>query len=468
MSDLSRSRTRASTARAAYLALALTVAPSTMLGAQQPGERMPMPMTDSAPDMMMTGPLGISTDRQGSGTSWVPEAVLMPFRHALWGKWDLMSHWNAFGQLDAQRGPRGDTQLGSVNWSMVMASRPWLGGRLQLRAMNSLEAATVGRCGYPLLLQTGETCRGSPNHDRQHPHDFFMEAAALYEHALSRSLAWSIYLAPSGEPAASPVAFMHRPSAMNDPMSNLSHHWQDATHITFGVVTGAVYAKRWKLEGSVFNGREPDENRWNFDLKDARLSSYAGRVTVNPSNSWSVSGSYAFLDGPEADMPDESMRRATASILHSRTFGTSGRLASAIVWGANRHESERRWEPSLLAEANLSLDARNTVLSRIESVRKTGAELDLPDGAADDEEHTLTAIALGYVREVATLGVLGFGVGARGSITFVPELLRATYGSRAPTGLVVFLRVRPTPMTPAELAEMHERMHHAAMGMKMN
>ena len=253
-----------------------------VLAAQQPRAPTAMTMADSTPDMMMTGPLGISTDRQGSGTSWVPEAVLMPFRHALWGKWDVMSHWNVFGQIDAQRGPRGDTQFGSINWSMVMASHPLLGGRLQLRAMNSVEAATVGRCGYPELLQSGETCRGAPNHDRQHPHDFFMEAAALYEHAISRSLAWSIYIAPSGEPASGPVAFMHRPSAMNDPMANITHHWQDATHITFGVVTGAVYGKRWKLEGSAFNGREPDESRWNFDLKNARLSSYAGRITVDP------------------------------------------------------------------------------------------------------------------------------------------------------------------------------------------
>ena len=89
---------------------------------------------------------------------------------------------------------------------MIMASRPLLGGRLQLRAMNSIEAATVGRCGYPLLLQSGETCHGEPNHDRQHPHDFFMELAALYEHAISPSLAWSLYVAPSGEPANGPVA----------------------------------------------------------------------------------------------------------------------------------------------------------------------------------------------------------------------------------------------------------------------
>jgi len=427
-----------------------------------------MNMSDSTPDMMMTGPLGITTDRQGSGTAWVPETVLMPFRHALWGRWDVMSHWNVFGQFDKQWGPRGDTHIGSINWSMVMASRPLLGGRLQLRAMNSLEAATVGRCGYPLLAQSGETCRGAPNHDRQHPHDFFMELGALYERAISRSLAWSVYVAPSGEPASGPVAFMHRPSAMNDPFANVSHHWQDATHITFGVVTGAVYGRRWKLEASAFNGREPDENRWNFDLNDARLSSFAGRLTVNPSNRWSVSGSYAYLDGPEPDAPDETMRRATASVLHSRTLGAHGTLATALVWGANRHDDDRTWEPTLLGEANVGLDSRNTIFGRAEYVRKSNADLDLDDAITPNGHHAITSVSLGYVREVGTLSVLGFGVGARGTLTVVPESLREAYGSRTPQGLIVFVRMRPKPMTATELAEMHERMRHAAMGMKMN
>ena len=447
------------------LATMLVTAPA-RADAQQP---MPgMNMSGSAPDMMMTGPLGISTDRQGSGTSWVPEAVLMPFRHALWGKWDIMSHWNVFGEYIAQRGPRGDTQFGSINWSMVMASRPLLGGRLQLRAMNSVEAATVGRCGYPHLLQSGETCRGLPNHDHQHPHDFFMETAALYEHAISRSLAWSIYLAPSGEPAAGPVAFMHRPSAMNDPMSNIGHHWQDATHITFGVVTAAVYGKQWKLEGSTFNAREPDENRWNFDLGDAKLSSFAGRFTVNPSVRWSVSSSYALLDGHDPAEPDELMRRATASVLHARTFARAGQVAGALVWGANRHEGGM-WEHSVLAEANVALDARNTVFGRAEYVRKSGEDLAL-DGVvvSPEDELPLRTLSLGYVREVGTAKFLGFGIGARGTVSWVPETLRPAYGSATPTGLALFIRVRPKPMTAEELAEMHERMRHAAMGMKMD
>ena len=449
--------------RVRLLVLAVaTAAAATEARAQQP---MQMNMSDSKPDMMMTGPLGISTDRQGSGTTWVPEAVLMPFRHALYGKWDIMSHWNVFLQLDKQFGDRGDSQFGSINWSMVMASRPLFGGRLQLRAMNSVEAITVGRCGYPLLLQSGETCHGEPNHDRQHPHDFFMETAALYEHAISRSLAWSIYVAPSGEPASGPVAFMHRPSAMNDPMANISHHWQDATHITFGVATAALYSQRWKLEGSVFNGREPDENRWNFDFDGAKLSSYAGRLTIHPSNRWTLSSSYAAIEGMEPDEPNEITRRATASVLHSRTFAKSGQVATALVWGANRHDGD--WESSALGEANVALDQRNTVFTRVELVRKSNADLDI-DAAASAPRHSISSLSLGYVRELGTASVLSFGAGARGTVTFAPSQLESVYGSRTPTGLVIFLRVRPKPMTADELVEMHERMRHAAMGMKMD
>jgi hypothetical protein len=422
-------------------------------------------MPKPKPDMMMTGPLGISGDRQSSGTSWQPEAVPMPYRHAVIGKWGIMSHWNVFGQYDRQFGTRGRDQFGSINWSMVMASRPFAGGRLQLRAMNSLEALTVGRCGYPYLLQSGETCHGAPNADRQHPHDFFMEMAALYERALSETLAWSIYLAPAGEPAAGPAAFMHRPSAMNDPMSNITHHWQDATHITFGVVTAALYGRRWKLEGSAFNGREPDEHRWNFDLKNRRLSSFSGRLTVNPSAQWSVTGSHAYLEGVEPADPDESMHRSTASILHSRDLTNGRNLAWAVVWGANRHAGGEM-EHSALAEANVEIDPKNALFLRAEHIAKSGQELVLSGPPAADH-HPITGLSAGYVREIGALGVLSGGLGVRGSISLVPEALEPAYGSRTPAGLVVFLRIRPKRMTAAELAAIHERMMHAAMGMKM-
>jgi hypothetical protein len=434
------------------------------LFAQHAGHAMPMP----APDMMMTGPLGISTDRQGSGTSWVPEAVLMSFRHTVIGRWDVMSHWNVFGQYITQSHRRGRDQFGSINWSMVMASRPFAGGRLQLRAMNSVEAATVGRCGYPHLLQTGETCHGQFNVDRQHPHDFFMETAALYERALTDDLAWSAYVAASGEPALGPVAFMHRPSAMNDPLSNIGHHWQDATHIMFGVASAALYGRRWKLEGSVFNGREPDEHRWNFDLDLSNMNSHSGRITVNPDSQWSVSASYGRIIGENPTFPRARTERASASVLNGRQWG--GRhLATAVVWGANRHEGADHWEHSALAEADFRLDAKNTLFGRLERVRKSDEELVVDEPGLPhvhtDAGHALTSLGLGYVRELGSVGVLGVGAGARGTVSWVPESLRAPYGTRTPMGLVVFLRARAKPMSAEELARMHERMMHA--GMKM-
>src|SRR6185437_9992593 len=223
--------------------------------------------------------------------------------------WDVMLHGVAFLQYDDQGSKRGDRQLGSVNWGMLMAGHDLAGGRLGLRGMVSADPFTVGARGYPLLLQSGESYRGKPLFDRQHPHDLFMEIAALYDHAIGNNAAVSLYVAPVGEPAIGPVAFPHRPSAMNDPLAPIGHHWQDATHIAFGVLTAGLFTHSVKVEGSLFNGREPDENRTNFDYRGRSLDSYAGRVTWNPAGQWSVAGSYAYLKSPETTHPEESMHR---------------------------------------------------------------------------------------------------------------------------------------------------------------
>src|SRR6267143_5833733 len=211
--------------------LSIAVLPS-ILYAQHPGHPMPQQAPMQEMSMMMIDPLGVSMERMGSGTTWIPDAVPLPARHTLAGPWLLMLHGFGFVQYDTQGGPRGDDQLGSLNWAMLMASRDLLGGRLQARTMLSLDPGTVSNRGYPLLLQTGETYQGQPLHDRQHPHDFWMELGALYQREINKGLAWSIYAAPSGEPALGPVAFMHRPSAMDNPAAPLSHHWQDATHVS--------------------------------------------------------------------------------------------------------------------------------------------------------------------------------------------------------------------------------------------
>jgi hypothetical protein len=349
---------------------------------------------------------------------------------------------------------------------MLMAGHDLAGGRLNLRGMVSAEPFTVGSRGYPLLLQSGESYHGRSLYDRQHPHDLFMEIAALYDHAIGDNLAVSLYAAPVGEPAIGPVAFPHRPSAANDPLAPIGHHWQDATHISFGVLTGGIYTRTVRLEGSIFNGREPDEIRTNFDYKGRSLDSYAGRLTVNPNESWSLSGSYAYLKSSEQLHPEESLHRLSASVLYGRSFGTYGDWASAFIYGANKHTGQTNLSNSLLVESNLTLDRRNTVFTRAEFVQK-GPE-DLPtsramtpasavaQGARESMivitnpvapiQYDVGEVTLGYVRELASVYGGSLGLGAAGTINMVPSVLRATYGTRMPVGATVFLRLRPGAM----------------------
>lgn len=419
----------------------------------------PMPMDSTAAARSMSGPLGISMDRMGSGTTWIPDAVPLPSRHAMAGKWELMLHGFVFLQNNWQDGPRGDTQFGSLNWAMLMASRQLGAGRFQARTMLSLDPATVTAQGYPLLLQSGESYGGEPLRDRQHPHDFWMELGALYEWPINGRVGLSLYAAPSGEPALGPVAFMHRPSAMDNPFAPLGHHWQDATHIAFGVLTAGIFTRSWKLEGSLFNGREPNEHRWDFD--ELRLDSYSGRLTYNVNPEWSLSAGYGFLDSPEAHEPDQSLRRLTASALHSRQLGANGSVASALVYGRNSAAGQHA--SSLLLESEAIMGS-NTVLGRLEFIQKDAEDLGVtepPLSFPDERLFNVSAVSLGYMREIVRLGGATVGIGGTGTMNIVPSALEATYGSRTPLGGVVFLRVRPTHERRAAMPGMHEMNEHA-------
>ena len=406
----------------------------------------PMAKTDTASMSTMSmvpDPLGVSMERMGSGTTWIPDAISLPSRRFRAGQWDLMLHGFAFGQFDEQQGPRGDSQIGSLNWAMFMASHALAGGRFQARTMLSLDAAGVTPQGYPLLLQTGEAYHGVALHDRQHPHDFFMELGAMYERPVTPQVGLSLYGAPSGEPALGPVAFMHRPSAMDNPFAPIGHHWQDATHVSFGVLSAGLFTHEWKLEGSVFNGREPDENRWNFD--PIKLDSYSGRLAFNPNEHWALSAGYGYLKSPEALDPTESMHRITASAMYGAKLGADGQWATTVIWGANKHASLPALAHSALVESEAVLDESNTVLGRLEYVEKSANDLvlDTPQyGFASTRMFDVSALSLGYIREVARLGAATLGVGAMGTANLVPSVLANAYESRLPLGWTVFIRLR--------------------------
>src|SRR2546425_10228330 len=178
------------------------------------------------------------------------------------------------------------------------------------------------------------------------------------------------------------------------------------------------------LEASWFNGREPDENRTNFDYAGRRLDSYSGRLTVNPGPRWSLSAWYAYLKSPEGLHPDESLHRIGAAALTTQRVGNAGTWSSALIYGANDQIGSGRLASSVVVESTLDLDGTNSLFGRAEYVRKTAEELVIPSVPAMTE-YDVGALALGYLRTVGTSWGLDAGVGVRGSLNVVPSSLEA-------------------------------------------
>jgi hypothetical protein len=361
------------------------------------------------------------------------------------GKWMYMFHGNLFLRYNNQdifeSGGRGDSQFDAPNWFMAMGQRP-VGerGLFRFSTMVSLDRLTVGGDGYPLLFQTGETYQGEPLIDRQHPHDLISELSIGYTYQLTPDADVFAYLGYPGEPAVSSVAFMHRPSALNNPDSPLGHHWQDATHITFGVGTLGFRYKIAKLEGSVFTGREPNENRYNFDK--ARFDSYAGRFTVNPTDGLSLQVSQAYIKSPEAAEPDEDVYRTTASVLHSKKLsGTAHYLTSTANWGFN-YVDQHHQEHSVLLESNLQND-KFAVYGRYEWVQKSAGELGFADAVfGHDARFNIQALTVGANRTLYNFNSTNLALGAQVSLFRTGEALRSAYG-KLPVSAQVYLRLSP-------------------------
>lgn len=378
-----------------------------------------------------------------SGTSAEPNSTPMPMLMTTKGKWMLMFHGVAFLNAIQQSGPRGFDRLFGTNWLMPMAQRQLGPGTLTLRAMFSLEPATVSRRRYPELFQLGEAAFGKPIVDGQHPHDFFMELAVLYDLKLGKNALLSFYAAPVGDPAMGPTAFAHRISASENPLAALGHHLQDSTHIADDVITlGLTY---WwaRLEASGFHGREPDEHRWNID--SGKIDSWSARLTINPAQDWSGQYSVARLKSPEQLNPKEDMLRMTASITYNRPL-RNGNWATTLLWGRNRTLPGREVFNSYLGESTLRFLTRNYVWGWVENVDRTNellvGENPLPPGFVEHFFARIQAYTAGYSHDFDLLPHLATAIG--GQVTFygAPASLRSTYGSH-PMGVVLFLRVRP-------------------------
>jgi hypothetical protein len=251
---------------------------------------------------------------------------------------------------------------------------------------------------------------------------------------MANRLLWEFYGAAAGEPALGPVAYMHRASASELPMAPLSHHLQDSTHISFGVLTTGLVVSRFKIEGSLFNGREPDERRYSIQF--APLDSWSARLSVAASRNWTAQYSHGRLEHPEALEPG-SQRRQTASVEYVRPFA-GGSWATSVVWGRVHKVWDDHNLNGYLLETTANFKLRDYVFSRVELVDKD--EL-FPDSLLLPS-FRIGAYTFGGARDLIQSRLWQLALG--GELTFYskPSALDASYG-REPVSFQVYLRIRP-------------------------
>ena len=394
-----------------------------------------------------------------SGTTVEPPSTPVSMLMRQHANWTLMLHASAFVsdiQQQAQSSPRGD-KLFSTNWIMPMAQRKLGSGELTLRTMLSLEPATITGRFYPELFQQGETAYNKPIVDGQHPHDFVMELAALYDLRLASHALLSLYAAPVGDPAIGPTAYPHRITASEDPIAALGHHQQDSTHIAFNVVTAGLTYRTMRLEASGFHGAEPTEARWHFQPSPNGVTpdSYSTRLTWVPTANISAQYSIAHLTGPESLVPRDNETRQTASVTINRPIGAhhdttsmpgmdmstpaTGNWSTTLLWGQAKALPTNLVANSYLLESLLT-QRRNSYWTRIEVAART-SELLIPSPPVETLVGHVQAYTLGYDRDYKLGPHLRAAPGAQFTLYRAPNQLAPIYG-RTPFGAVAFIRFR--------------------------
>jgi len=373
---------------------------------------------EHAGHMAMSGALGpYPMEREASGTAWQPDASEHSGVMKTSREWTLMGHGTLNLVYDHQGGPRGDDKLFASGMVMGMAQRPIGRGTLQFKAMLSPEPL-MGPSGYPLLLASGETANGRDRLiDRQHPHDLFMELSASVSQEIGGGASAFVYAGLPGEPAFGPPAFMHREAIMDSPEAPITHHWLDSTHISFGVVTAGVVIGGVKVEASRFNGREPDQHRWNIET--GPLDSTAVRLSWNPARTLSLQGSWGRFVDPEQLEPGVNQKRWSAGTIAWGRKSAHGHDDDAIAIEASVKHSG--WTGFGRAEMT-----ENRELTQVE------------DGPA----YRVGKVSVGAIRDFRVAEHLSLGLGGLFDVNFVPGALAPAYGSRNPVGAMGFVRVR--------------------------
>lgn len=413
---------------------------------------LPAAVSADGPPAMpaLLGPYAMG--REATGTSWQPASSPVDGLEQAHGAWQTMLRAQMSLVYDDQEGARGAIQWFSENWALDTATRTLGPGRLGLRAILSLEPWTMSRDGYPLLFETGSVTSGSRSlADRQHAQDLFDELAATYSVPLGSASSLYAYAGLPGEPALGPPSFRHRFSAQDNPEAPLSYHWLEATEVTYGVLTLGAVLGTLKIEGSVFNGREPDAVHAGFESPS--LDSYAFRVTLEPDPGLAVQGSFGRLRSPDALVPNVDIVRSTVSVMYNSPIAEAGNVQTTLAWGRNQLHPGRTTN-AYLWEGEASFFTRHNLFFRIEELENDQIVEDVFDLAAPLGPFTFvgrspfTPVAViskvggGYVYDFLVGESYRTGGGFDVSVVHVPSRLEASYGGEWVPGWMLFLRFR--------------------------
>jgi hypothetical protein len=227
----------------------------------------------------------------------------------------------------------------------------------------------------------------------------------------------------------------------------MTHHWLDSSHVTFGVVTAGVHDRRWKVELSAFNGREPDESRVDLDL--GSFDSVAGRLSFLPTDRLSLQVSAARLREASTDFPfprQDAATRVTTSAMYHVPIGESGIWATTLAYGA-RHARERvsgdvldATTSGALVESSATLSARHTLFIR-------GEVGGMPAHHLHALEYSTSIFAVGkvqfgYVRHLRTVKGLLPGVGGMAAVSVLSPELASRYSGRTAPSFGVFFSLQ--------------------------
>ncbi|MFT4089850.1 MAG: hypothetical protein QM645_03900 [Asticcacaulis sp.] len=347
--------------------------------------------------------------------------------------WQIHGHIRLDGVSIDQSGPRGGSKSFVAGMAMVNAKRN-LSERdtLELQLMLSPDPF-MGKGGYPLLLQAGETADGvNPLIDAQHPHDLFMDMSAKLTRRFDERSSGYVKIGWPSETPFGPTTFMHRPSGENLPTAPITHHWFDSAHVTMGVISTGYSYGPLTVEAARFTGREPDEKR--FDLETPKLDSTALRVKWQVSDGIQAQVSRADVKSPEGLYPDVDLTKTSASIETAHNFGQT-RLNTAIAWGRKEAEGGHHATDPMdawLVEANLAINPQWTLMGRYERVHH--------DELVEHQAHWVAKGEIGVLRTFRVSDTTDIGIGLVRQQTRLPSGLKPLYGDN-PSGTVGFVRL---------------------------